>query len=51
MTVFQGVWSSIVNDRLVGPCVLPNRLNAAQYLKFLNNQLEEQLNVCGSASR
>ena len=29
------VWAGIVNDRLVGPYVLPNRLNAAQYLKFL----------------
>ena len=37
----------IVNDRLVGPYILPNRLNAAQYLEFLNNILEEQLDVEG----
>ena len=39
------VWAGIVNDRLVGPYVLPNRLNAAQYLEFLNNVLGEQLGV------
>ena len=35
----------IVNDRLVGPYVLPNRLNVTQYPEFLNNVLEEQLDV------
>ena len=35
----------IVNDRLVGPFVLLIRLNAAQYLEFLNNVLKEQLEV------
>ena len=37
--------AGIVNDPLVGLYLLPNRLNAAQYLQFLNNVLEEQLNV------
>ena len=37
--------ASIVNDRLVGPYVLPNRLNSAQYLEFLNNVSKEQLDV------
>ena len=43
-------------DSLVRTYDLPNRL-AAQYLEFLNNVLEEQLDVevplsrCGSASR
>ena len=32
-------------NRLVGPDVLPNRLNAAQYLDFLNNVVEGQLDV------
>ena len=39
------MWAGIVNDRLVGPNVLPNTLNAAQYLSFLNNVLEKQLDV------
>ena len=39
------MWAGVVNDRLVGPYVLPNRLNAAQYLEFLNNVLEEYLDV------
>ena len=44
-------------DCLVRTYDVPNRLNAAQYLEFLNNVLEEQLDVevplarCGSASR
>ena len=41
------MWAGIVNDHLVGPYVLPNRLNAAQYLECLNNVLEEQLDVEG----
>ena len=36
---------TLVNDRLVGSYVLPNRLNAAQYFEFLNNVLKEQLDV------
>ena len=35
------VCGGIINDRLVGP----KRLNAAQYREFLNNVLEEQLDV------
>ena len=27
------VWAGIVNDRLVEPYILPNRLNAAEYLE------------------
>ena len=42
---FINVWAGIINDRLVGPYVLPNRLNAAQYLEFLNNVLEEERDV------
>ena len=41
----MNVWVGIVNDRLIGLYVLPNRLNAAQYLEFLSNVLEEQLDV------
>ena len=41
----QTLEPGVVNDRLIGPYVLPNRLNAAQYLEFLNNVLEEQLAV------
>ena len=29
----KNVWAGIVNDRLVGPCVLLNKLNVAQYLE------------------
>ena len=39
------VWTGIVNDRLVGPYVLPKRPNAVQYLEFSNNVLEKQLDV------
>ena len=42
---YINVWVGIVNDRLVGPYVLPNRLNVAQHLEILNNVLEEQLDV------
>ena len=38
------MWVGILNDRL-GPYVLSNRLSAAQYLEFLNNVLEKQLDV------
>ena len=42
--IFHNVCAGIINERLVGPYVLPNRINAAQYLEFLN-VLEEQLDV------
>ena len=36
------MWGGIVNDRLFGPHVLPNRPEKkAQYLEFLNNVLEK----------
>lgn len=33
------VWAGIVGDYLVGPFILPRRLNTAEYLRFLNDQL------------
>ena len=39
------VWAGIVNNRLVEPYVLPNRLNAVQYFEILNSVLEEQLDL------
>ena len=39
------MWPGIVNGRLVGPYILPNKLNEAQYLEFLNNGFEEELDV------
>ena len=39
------MWAGIVYDCLVGPYVLPSRLTASHYLEFLNNMLEEQLDV------
>lgn len=37
------VWAGIVGDRLVGPFILPPRLNGIEYLQFLNNTLDELL--------
>ena len=43
------VWTGIVNDRLVGPSVLLNKLNAAQYLEF--KECVGRATRCGSAAR
>lgn len=44
------VWAGFVNGLLIGPFVLPNRLNGAVYLEFLRESLpvlleEVSLNV------
>ena len=39
------MWTGIVNDRLVELDFLPNKLNAAQYFEFLNNVLDDQLDM------
>lgn len=33
------IWAGIIGDFLIGPFVLPNRLNGQQYLNFLENDL------------
>jgi hypothetical protein len=33
------VWGGIIGNKLIGPYILPPRLNAVNYLDFLNNQL------------
>lgn len=33
------VWAGIIGDTLIGPFILPNRLNANSYLNFLSNDL------------
>lgn len=33
------VWAGIVNGQLIGPYIMPNRLNGEEYLHFLNNVL------------
>jgi hypothetical protein len=33
------IWAGIVNGMLIGPCVLPNRVNGLDYLNFLQNYL------------
>lgn len=33
------VWAGIVDDRLIGPFILPNRMDGLQYLHFLRNDL------------
>ncbi|XP_050305414.1 uncharacterized protein LOC126742691 [Anthonomus grandis grandis] len=38
---FVNVWAGIVGDHLLGPYVLPARLNAENYLIFLQGQLQE----------
>lgn len=37
------LWSGIVNGEFIGPFELPARLNGAQYLEFLRNNLNELL--------
>jgi hypothetical protein len=37
------VWAGIVNDQLIGPYILPNRLNGQRYLIFLQDVLPELL--------
>ncbi|CAH2088099.1 unnamed protein product [Euphydryas editha] len=37
------LWLGIVNGTLIGPFELPNRLNGAQYLEFLQNDLDDLL--------
>lgn len=34
------VWAAIINDRLIGPIEIPARLNAIEYLNFLQTRLE-----------
>ena len=41
----DGFYKCVARKRKWPGYILPNRLNAAQYLEFLNNVLEEQLNV------
>lgn len=33
------VWAGIVDERLIGPFILPNRMDGLQYLQFLRNDL------------
>lgn len=37
------VWSGILNDRLMGPVMLPNRVNGADFLQFLSIDLQDLL--------
>ena len=39
------VWAGIIHEHLIGLYVLLNRVNAAHYLEFLNNVLDEQTDV------
>jgi hypothetical protein len=38
------IWAGIVGDNLIGPHILPNRLNGEKYFRFLNVFLPELLN-------
>ena len=40
---FINVWAGILGDNLIGPYMLPARLNGANYLAFLQQQLPELL--------
>lgn len=37
------LWAAIIGDQLIGPIEIPNRLNANEYLNFLQNNLGELL--------
>ncbi|KAJ8869089.1 hypothetical protein PR048_030651 [Dryococelus australis] len=37
------VWAGIIGDRLIGPYLLPNRLNSAMYHDFIANELPVSL--------
>lgn len=41
------VWAGIINDTLIGPYILPNRLNGQTYLVFLQDVLPELLENVG----
>ncbi|PSN57852.1 hypothetical protein C0J52_05656 [Blattella germanica] len=45
------IWAGIVGDSLLGPYVLPNRLNGRDYTRFLRNQLPCYLEDMSLASR
>lgn len=45
------VWAGIVGDHLIGPYILPPRLNAEGYLHFLRNVLNELLEDVPLANR
>lgn len=38
-TFTVNVWAGLLNDSLIGPFILPNRLNGDTYLNFLRNEL------------
>ncbi len=40
----MNVWAGIVNDFLIGPYLLPTRLNGESYLIFLEQVLPDMLN-------
>lgn len=39
----RNVWAGIIDSYLIGPVILPNRLNGERYLEFLENTLPELL--------
>ena len=41
----MNVWAGVIGDNLIGPYVFPARVNSATYLEFLNNTLDELLDV------
>lgn len=37
------VWVGILNDRVIGPIMLPNRINGRDFLRFLAGDIEDEL--------
>lgn len=37
------LWAGIIGNKLIGPVIFPNRLNSANYLNFLRNELYDLL--------
>jgi hypothetical protein len=45
------VWAGIVDNHLIGPHILPNRLRVDNFLNFLENELDNLLDAVPLATR
>ena len=45
------VWCGMIDDMLIGPVILDDRMTGQNYLDFLQNELPKQLEGLGSCDR